>query len=311
MKKQATVGLWMYQNGGGDVIEQRLKSDLSALGIETISGLNLAHACSKMGQTTCHGTIMEHLDLFFSYNAGEQTPYQVHLYEALGKAIPTINSFDAFKITEDKFFTSTILARNGLPTSDFRLIHRDDVAGLKKTVKDWNGQVVYKPVEGWGGAGIFKIEDERSVDVLVPFIQRLDLPHLYLERFVNYDKTDFRVDIVNGEFIGCYGRQAPDDDWKTNVTSGGRVILKEPNDRIIELSLAAAKAVGADIAGVDIIYDLDLNDYLVLEVNGIPAFATPDQEAMGIDFNDRKINAIVRLIDQRIQEQTNNTCGVS
>lgn len=304
MTKQATVGLWMYQNGGGQAIEDALTNRLSDLGISTLRDLNLGSACSKMGQTWCNGTIMEHLDLFFSYNAGEQTPYQVHLYEAISKAIPTINSFDAFRVTEDKYFTSTLLAREGIPTSDFRLIHRDDVAGLKKAVQDWNGQVVYKPVEGWGGAGIFKIEDERSVDVLVPFIQRLDLPHLYLERFVNYDKTDFRVDIVNGEFIGCYGRQAPEDDWKTNITSGGRVILKEPNDRIIELSLAAANAVGADIAGVDIIYDLDANDYLVLEVNGIPAFATPEQEAMGINFNERKIDAIVKLIDQRIQERS-------
>lgn len=304
MTKPATVGLWMYQNGGGQAIEDALINRLSDLGISTLRDLNLGSACSKMGQTWCNGTIMEHLDLFFSYNAGEQTPYQVHLYEAISKAIPTINSFDAFRVTEDKYFTSTLLAREGIPTSDFRLIHRDDVAGLKKAVQDWNGQVVYKPVEGWGGAGIFKIEDERSVDVLVPFIQRLDLPHLYLERFVNYDKTDFRVDIVNGEFIGCYGRQAPEDDWKTNITSGGRVILKEPNDRIIELSLAAANAVGADIAGVDIIYDLDANDYLVLEVNGIPAFATPEQEAMGINFNERKIDAIVKLIDQRIQENS-------
>lgn len=304
MTKPATVGLWMYQNGGGQAIEDALINRLSDLGISTLRDLNLGSACSKMGQTWCNGTIMEHLDLFFSYNAGEQTQYQVHLYEAISKAIPTINSFDAFRVTEDKYFTSTLLAREGIPTSDFRLIHRDDVAGLKKAVQDWNGQVVYKPVEGWGGAGIFKIEDERSVDVLVPFIQRLDLPHLYLERFVNYDKTDFRVDIVNGEFIGCYGRQAPEDDWKTNITSGGRVILKEPNDRIIELSLAAANAVGADIAGVDIIYDLDANDYLVLEVNGIPAFATPEQEAMGINFNERKIDAIVKLIDQRIQENS-------
>ena len=304
MKKQTTVGLWMYQNGGGQAMEEALVTHLSDLGITPICNLNLSDACSKMGQTWCNGTIMEHLDLFFSYNAGEQTPYQVHLYEAINKAIPTINSFEAFRVTEDKYLTSTLLARKGVPTSDFRLIHRDDVEGLKKAVEDWNGQVVYKPVEGWGGAGIFKIEDERSVDVLVPFIQRLDLPHLYLERFVNYDKTDFRIDIVNGEFIGCYGRQAPENDWKTNITSGGRVILKEPNDRIIELSLAATEAVEADIAGVDIIYDLDANDYLVLEVNGIPAFATPEQEAMGISFNERKINAIVKLIDQSIQENS-------
>jgi len=27
---------------------------------------------------------------------------------------------------------------------------------------------------------------------------------------------------------------------------------------------------------------------IVLEVNGIPAFATPAQEKMGLDFNDKK-----------------------
>jgi ribosomal protein S6--L-glutamate ligase len=37
----------------------------------------------------------------------------------------------------------------------------------------------------------------------------------------------------------------------------------------------------------------------VLEVNGIPAFARPEQEALGLDFNDRKIDAIVEMIDRK------------
>ncbi len=41
---------------------------------------------------------------------------------------------------------------------------------------------------------------------------------------------------------------------------------------------------GTDIAGVDIIYDLEREEYVVLEVNGIPAFATPEQERLGLDF---------------------------
>ena len=45
-----------------------------------------------------------------------------------------------------------------------------------------------------------------------------------------------------------------------------------------------------DIGGVDIIYDLEKEQYVVLEVNGIPAFATPEQEKMGLNFNDKKID---------------------
>jgi ribosomal protein S6--L-glutamate ligase len=37
----------------------------------------------------------------------------------------------------------------------------------------------------------------------------------------------------------------------------------------------------------------------VIEVNGIPAFATPEQEKMGLNFNDKKIDLIVDLIDRK------------
>jgi len=56
---------------------------------------------------------------------------------------------------------------------------------------------------------------------------------------------------------------------------------------------------GTDIAGVDIIYDLEKEEYVVLEVNGIPAFATPEQEKIGLDFNKKKIDLIVDLIDRK------------
>ena len=54
---------------------------------------------------------------------------------------------------------------------------------------------------------------------------------------------------------------------------------------------------------MDIIYDREREEYVVLEVNGIPAFATPEQEAFGIDFNDRKISKIVDLIERKVTVQ--------
>ena len=161
--------------------------------------------------------------------------------------------------------------------------------------------MIYKPVDGWGGMGLALIENESSLDMLLPFLNQMDLRCFYVEKFVNYDKSDYRVDIVDGEFIACYGRKAPENDWKTNITSGGSVILREPNDEVVELAKKAAKVTGLEIAGVDIIYDLDKERYIVLEVNGIPAFATPEQEKMGLNFNDKKIEAIVNLIEKKVK----------
>ena len=75
--------------------------------------------------------------------------------------------------------------------------------------------------------------------------------------------------------------------------------MREPNEDVIKLALDATKITGLDIAGVDIIYDKDKDKYVVLEVNGIPAFATPEQEKLGLDFNDKKIELIVDLIDRK------------
>lgn len=46
-------------------------------------------------------------------------------------------------------------------------------------------------------------------------------------------------------------------------------------------------------------YDMGKEEYVVLEVNGIPAFSTPEQENMGMDFNGKKIDLIVDLIDRK------------
>jgi len=160
-------------------------------------------------------------------------------------------------------------------------------------------KMVYKPTDGWGGVGLTKIENQETLDMLMPFLNQMDLRFFYVEKFINYDNTDFRVDIVDGEFVGCYGRRASGSDWRTNVTSGGSVFMREPTDEVVNLALKATKATGLDIAGVDIIYDRDKEEHIVLEVNGIPAFATPEQEKQGLNFNDKKIELIANLIDRK------------
>ncbi|MFW8590711.1 ATP-grasp domain-containing protein [Glaciecola sp. 2405UD65-10] len=299
---QPTIGMWMYQNSGGSELQLQLVDLLKNKGIHAITNLDLANSSAHNGEIVCNGIVMEGLSAFFSYNAGEQTAYQVYMYDALSHSIPTINNYDAFTITEDKFLTAHLLNRAGIRTSEYRLIGHMDISLLKNTVREWQGHVVYKPTDGWGGNGIVKIEDERSLDVLIPFLNRMDMKHFYLEKFINYDKSDWRVDIVDGEFVGCYGRTAPKDDWKTNITSGGSVILRKPDDDIIELAIKAAKVTGLEIAGVDLLYDLDTEEYVVLEVNGIPAFATPEQEKLGIDYNKLKLEKIANLIERIVEE---------
>jgi len=309
MAKDRKIGMWMYQNGGGNIIQDKIIKGLRERYIETIPYLNLKNAIVKNGNIICQseGCDKEYklnkLDLFFSYNAGEQTQYQMYLYQALNRIIPTINSHDAFTLTEDKFQTAFILRNNGIQTAEYKLCHRDDSHQLKKIIKKWD-KMVYKPTDGWGGVGLTKIESEANLDMLMPFLNQMDLIYFYVEKFIDYDNTDFRIDIVDGKFVGCYGRKASGTDWRTNVTSGGSVFMREANDKIVDVAIKACKVCGVDIGGVDIIYDRQKEEYMVLEVNGIPAFATPEQEKIGLNFNNKKIDLIVNLIDKKTQKKS-------
>jgi ribosomal protein S6--L-glutamate ligase len=296
--------MWIYKNGGGERIEEKMKQQLLDREIDTISGVDLNKAIVSNGSIFCDSygncniNMQESMDLYFSYNAGGQTPYQTYLYQALDKLMPTINNYNAFNLTEDKFQTSFLLKNNGIPTADYEFCHRDNHVHLETVLNKWT-QLVCKPLHGWGGCNLTKIDENYDSAMLKKVLEELDLKKVYIEKFVNYDNTDYRIDIVNGQFVSCYGRKAPKGDWKTNITSGGSIFLREPNDDIVNLAINAAKITGLEIAGVDILYDREKEQYIVLEINGIPAFATPEQEAMGLDFNDKKIELIVDLIDQK------------
>ncbi len=292
------IGMWMYQNGGGKEIQKKMIKQLKERSIDTVTGLNLRYSEADKTGIRCNGTHMCNLDLFFSYNAGEQTVSQIYFYEQLSKLIPTINSYEAFKLSEDKFQSNMALTMADVNCSEFFLCHREEPERVRDLFKEW-GKMVFKPLDGWGGMGMALIENKQTLNTLMPFLNQMDIRHYYLEKYIDNDFTDFRIDIVDGEFIACYGRQASDTDWRTNVTSGGQVIMREANDEVVNLAKKASAALGMDIAGVDLLYDREKEEYVVLEVNGIPAFATPSQEKMGLNFNDKKIEMIVNLIDKK------------
>jgi ribosomal protein S6--L-glutamate ligase len=293
------VGIWMYQNGGGTAIQEKLVNKLKTKGIESVTGLDLKYAvASKNGIIVNNQNILE-TDMFFSYNAGEQTVSQLYFYEHVSRFIPTLNNYQSFALSEDKFKTNSLLAMNGVKTSDFFIAHRDKPEEIFDIFDKW-GKLVFKPLDGWGGVGMALIENKYTLETLMPFLNQMDMRHFYIEKFIQNDKTDFRIDVVDGEFVGGYSRVAGNNDWRTNITSGGHVEIRPIPDEVIEIAIKASKIVGLEISGVDLIYDQESKEYIVLEVNGIPAFATPDQEKMGLNFNDKKIDKIVKIIENSI-----------
>ena len=94
---------------------------------------------------------------------------------------------------------------------------------------------------------------------------------LYLQQFIRHPGWDLRVFVIGGKVLRRCGAM-PRDGWRTNVAQGG-TRRTEPGATPDEerLALRAAAAVGAPVAGVDLVAGPD-GEWYVLEVNAVPGW---------------------------------------
>ena len=95
----------------------------------------------------------------------------------------------------------------------------------------------------------------------------------YLQRFqpnAAKDFTDYRLFVLRGRVIAAMMRRAST--WITNVKQGGEPLAVARDPRMERLAIQAAEAVGAEIAGVDVMVGAD-GAPTVLEVNSMPAWS--------------------------------------
>src|SRR6185312_14700244 len=76
---------------------------------------------------------------------------------------------------------------------------------------------------------------------------------------------DIRVNIVGGEIVAAMYRHS-ESDFRANITNGGVASEVGLTDAQRALAISAAEAVGAEFAGVDLLFG-DNEEPLVCEVN--------------------------------------------
>ena len=238
----------------------------------------------------------------------EQIIYRVdalHWLEEQGVIV--MNSPRTIERSVDKFYTSAILERAGLATPETVVCERaDDAMDAFRAM----GDVIVKPLFGSMGLGMVRVSDEDSAWRVFRALEAIRGVY-YLQRAVkqggtggngalqgglpgrpesregregheereNREGRDVRAFVVGDRVIGAIERSAPG--WRTNVARGGRARAIDLPPEWCAMALRAARAVGAQYAGVDLLPAEDGTVY-VLEVNGIPGWRGL-QEATSID----------------------------
>jgi tetrahydromethanopterin:alpha-L-glutamate ligase len=179
------------------------------------------------------------------------------------------NDARAIERCVDKSTTSFLLARAGIPTPATWAVESRDAARAIVQRESARGPLVLKPLFGSQGRGLrlLRSEDDVPAPDAVTGVY-------YLQRFVGVEAADgfrdFRLLVSRGRVVAAMTRQAAS--WITNVKQGGRPMAVVAGNDLKELAVRAAAVVGANFAGVDILYGAD-GQPSVLEVNSMPAWS--------------------------------------
>jgi ribosomal protein S6--L-glutamate ligase len=92
-----------------------------------------------------------------------------------------------------------------------------------------------------------------------------------VQEFIPTPGYDVRAFVLGGEVIASMRRWQPAGDFRANVTQGGRSERVELDAAMTSMAVRSAAAVGAVMAGVDLMPTTD-GRLLVLEVNSSPGF---------------------------------------
>lgn len=166
--------------------------------------------------------------------------------------IPTLNSSQAVDICDDKVMMSAALAAAGVPT--LRTAVAFSIESALQIGETFGYPLIVKPVSGSWGRLLAKANSPESLRTLLEQKQQLGTHHhgvFYLQEYVTKPGRDIRAFVVGGEVIAASYRNA--EHWITNVARGAVSTVCPVTAEIEGMSRDAAQAVGAEIAGVDLV----------------------------------------------------------
>ena len=238
------------------------------------------------------------------------------LRELEAEGIPVVNSPEAIRDAANKYHTSYLLAKAGLPVPE--TIAVQNVKAALRVISRFEDAII-KPVFGYKGKDIARVKggeiqfSDRKVEsssleaILSKLLEERGM--LYIQKFIENPGRDIRAFVVGGTAIGAIYRNAASGSWVNNLSQGGnadRCVLTEEQK---ELAEKAALAIGTTFAGVDIIegfaekidkeIEIKPNQIeekpQILEVNGTPS-GKGIFDAWGINPAEYIINYIENIL---------------
>ena len=191
----------------------------------------------------------------------------LHRLEAAG--VPVVNPPRAVEAAVDKYLALARVEAAGLAVPPTWV--GESATAAQAAFAELGGDVVIKPLFGSEGRGLVRATDPELARRAFHTLEQLRAV-IYAQRFVPNPGFDLRLLVLAGAVVGAISRHPAPGDWRANVAVGGRAAAVEAEPLVADVAVRAAAALGAVVAGVDLVFDLDRQSWVVLEVNAVPGW---------------------------------------
>jgi len=174
--------------------------------------------------------------------------YISRIFEAHG--VPVVNPSIVAERCGDKYITSQILSREGVPTP--RVLMAFDEDSALDAVEAMGYPCVLKPVVGSWGRLLAKVDNRATAESLIEHKATLGVNHqvFYIQEYINKPGRDIRAFVIGDEPICAIYRSSSN--WITNTARGGIASNCPVTDEIADLCRRAARAVGGGLLALDL-----------------------------------------------------------
>jgi [lysine-biosynthesis-protein LysW]---L-2-aminoadipate ligase len=213
--------------------------------------------------------------------------YISRIFEAHG--VPVVNSSIVAERCGDKYITSQILTKNGIPTP--RVFMAFDEESALSAVEAMGYPCVLKPVVGSWGRLLAKVENRHVAESLIEHKATLGVNHqvFYIQEYINKPGRDIRAFVIGDECICAIYRSS--ENWITNTARGGVATNCPVTDEIAELCQRAARAVGGGLLALDL-FETE-NGLTINEINHTMEFRN-SITTTGVNIPEKMVDFVLR-----------------
>jgi ribosomal protein S6--L-glutamate ligase len=186
-------------------------------------------------------------------------------FEMMG--VYSLNESTSITRSRDKLRCFQILSRSGIGLPVTSYAHSTRMTEkLIKMVGD--APCVIKLIEGTQGKGVILADTHKAAESVIDGFRQMKAHFLVQEFIKESNGQDIRAFVIGDRVVASMMRTAKEGEFRSNLHRGGTAMPVEISQEEAAMAVNAAKALGLNVAGVDLLRSS--RGPLVLEVNSSP-----------------------------------------